>query len=393
MSELSNEVQSIIKSLDGIDAKIEQVSKDNEASITAIKSEIKTLGEKQVEMSHALIDAQQKSVSTVDEKDAARASIGSEFTKSDSFKKLAGDMQNSTRAREVIKSATGSVVVTPYNTTRDTLAMPFDAGIAGQPDLPLLIESLIPHVPVTAGAVQYVRDRTNSNGAEVVAEGGRKPETQFDFELKSAPIATVAHWTKITEQLAADAPAVEAYINRKMLYKLALKIDNQLISGDGSATQLSGFLNTGNHTDYSSSVTPPAGSTLIDFALLIKTQLETLGYAPRYLVLNPADWAALALLKDSQKRYILGNPAAVTEKKLWGVDVVTSASMTAGKYLIADFAIGSTIFDRQEMAVEIARESDDFIKNLLTIRVERRLGLVVDTPAAIGGGNWAVSSS
>lgn len=178
-----------------------------------------------------------------------------------------------------------------------------------------------------------------------------------------------------------------------MLYKLALKIDNQLISGDGSATQLSGFLNTGNHTDYSASVTPPAGSTLIDFALLIKTQLETLGYAPRYLVLNPADWAALALLKDSQKRYLLGNPAAVTEKKLWGVDVVTSASMTAGKYLIADFAIGSTIFDRQEMAVEIARESDDFIKNLLTIRVERRLGLVVDTPAAIGGGNWAVSSS
>ena len=391
MSEITNEVNQIVKSLDGIDAKIERISTDTTASITAIKSEIKALGDKQVEMAHALIDVQQKSVSVAEEK-TANNSIGSQFTKSASFQKLAGDMQNSTRAREVIKSATGSIVGEDYTTTRNTIATPYNAGIVGQPDLPLLIESLIPHVPVTAGAVQYVRDRTNSNGAGVVAEGSAKPETQFDFELQSAPIATVAHWTKITEQLAADAPAVEAYINRKMLYKLALKIDNQLISGDGSATQLSGFLKTGNHTDYSSSITVPTGSTLIDFALLIKTQLETLGYAPRYLVLNPSDWAALALLKDSQKRYILGNPAAVTEKKLWGVDVVTSASMTAGKYLIADFAIGSTIFDRQEMAVEIARESDDFIKNLLTIRVERRLGLVVDTPAAIGGGDWSVGS-
>lgn len=390
--EFSAEVHEIVKSLDGIDAKIERVSKDNGASIDAIKSELKSLGDKQVEMSHALIDVQQRAVTAAAETVPTDASVGATFTKSDNYKNLARDVQHTRSAREIIKSATGSIVGEDYTTTRNTLAVPFEAGIAGQPDLPLSIERLIPHVPVGTGAIQYIRDRTNSNGAAVVAEGTRKPETQFDFELANASIVTVAHWTKITEQLAADAPAVAAYINRKMMYKLALKIDNQLISGDGSATQLSGFLNTGNHTDYSGSITVPTGSTLIDFALLIKTQLETMGYAPRYLVLNPSDWAALALLKDSQKRYILGGPAAITDKSLWGLNVVTSASMTAGKYLMADFALGSTIYDREEMAVEIARESDDFTKNLFTLRVERRLGLVVDTPAAIGGGDWSVGS-
>ena len=128
----------------------------------------------------------------------------------------------------------------------------------------------------------------------------------------------------------------------------------------------------------------------MDFALLIKTKLDTLGYPPKVLLLNPADWAGLALLKDTQKRYLLGGPAGVTTKSLWGLPVETTASVPSGKYVMADFALGSTIYDRQEVALEIDREGDDFRKNLLTIRVERRLGLGVEDAAAIAGGDWSL---
>ena len=181
-----------------------------------------------------------------------------------------------------------------------------------------------------------------------VAEGAAKPETTFAFALKTATVATLAHWTKITEQLAADAPAVSAFINAKMLYGLQYKVDRELVVGQGG-NSLSGLLNSGNYTDYSSAVTVPTGATLIDFALLIKTKLEELAYAPRYLVLNPADWAALALLKDAQKRYLLGGPATVAEKTLWGLKVITTSAMTSGKFLMADFGLGATIYDRQEV--------------------------------------------
>ena len=40
------------------------------------------------------------------------------------------------------------------------------------------------------------------------------------------------------------------------------------------------------------------------------------------------------------------------------------------------------------LTVDIDRTQDDFIKNLLTIRVERRLGLAVLDAGAIGGGDW-----
>lgn len=390
MAELDN----VLTALDKIGEKLEHVSTDNTASITAVKSEIKALGDKQLDMARELAALQQTTVAAqpTENKDT---SIGGLFTASNAYNALKGDIRNATRAREIIsnKSATTSTVGSDYTATRNTLATPYTvAGIVGDPNYPLLIEGLIPHVPVTTGSVQYLKQRGFENNAAVVAEGAAKPESTFEFELQTGNIETVAHWTKITEQLAADAPAVQAFINTKMAYGLQLKIDRQLVNGTGASGQLSGLLNTGNYTDYSSAITIPTGSTLIDFALLIKTKLEELAYAPRYLVLNPSDWAALALLKDAQKRYILGGPAGVTAKTLWGVPVVTTSAIPQGKYLMSDFGLGATIYDRQDMAIELARSGDDFTKNLLTLRVERRLGLVVEDARAIAGGDFVVAS-
>ena len=330
------------------------------------------------------------------QKSAETSSIGDKFTATKSFQNLAQDVRSVRGAREIISTKTGPTPTTTTvgvgdTITRNTVAAPYlVSGIVSAPEQPLLIEGLIPHVPVSSGAINYVENKTFSNGAAGVAEGAAKPETTFAFALKTATVATLAHWTKITEQLAADAPAVSAFINAKMLYGLQYKVDRELVVGQGG-NSLSGLLNSGNYTDYSSAVTVPTGATLIDFALLIKTKLEELAYAPRYLVLNPADWAALALLKDTQKRYLLGGPATVAEKTLWGLKVITTSAMTSGKFLMADFGLGATIYDRQEVAIEIDREQDDFTKNLFTIRAERRLALVVDSPAAIAGGNWALS--
>lgn len=387
-----SELETILKSLDEVGAKINAVDADGKASVEAVKSELRKLGEEQVKFARELAALQQANVAH-GETEPQDLSVGGQFVKSESYKAFASNMRNGRGARELIKTGptpTVSTVSTPIS--RNTLATPYQiAGIYGAPELPLLVEDLIPHIPVNTPAVTYIKNTSQTINAGVVTEGAAKPESTFAFELATGNVVTVAHWTKITEQLAADAPAVTAYINAKMLYGLALKVDRQLVSGTGTSTQLAGILQSGNFTDYSSAVTVPQGGTLIDFALLIKTHLETLGYPPRQLLLNPSDWAQLALLKDSQKRYLLGGPAGITSKTLWGLPVVTTAAVPSGKYVMADFSLGATIFDRQEIALEMDREQDDFTKNLLTIRVERRLGLVVEDPASIAGGDWSLS--
>lgn len=388
--------EEILKGLDLIGKKIDAVSNDSKASVEAVKAEMKTLGEKQLELSRELASLQQKSAQQGEVINADK-SVGAQYVNSNAYKALKGNVSKVERAREIIstKAATTSTVTT--GATRNTIAMPTQlAGIYDEnAEMPLVIEGLIPHIPVTSSSVQYLKNSAFTNGAKVVAEGTAKPESTFQFKLATANIETIAHYTKITEQLAQDAPAVQAFINAKMIYGLQLKIDEQLVNGTGAeASQLTGLLATTNSTDYSADLEAlkPSIKTMADFALGIKTKLETIGYAPKYLVLNPIDWAALALMKDTNGLYILGGPAAVAGKTLWGMSVATTPSMPQGKYLMSDFALGATIFDRQEVAVEIDREQDDFTKNLFTIRVERRLGLAVENPKAIGGGAWTLPS-
>ena len=388
-----SELDTILKSLDAVGAKIDEIDADGKASVAAVKEEMKKLGEEQVKFARELAALQQASADGAAESDNRVKSIGEKFTESANYKAFSANTRDVRGARHIVSTKTDSPTVSTVSPaiSRNTIAAPYQlAGIWGAPEQQLIVENLIPHIPVSTSAVEYLKHTGFTNNAGVVAEGAAKAESTFEFDLATANVVTIAHWTKITEQLAADAPAVTAYINAKMLYGLQLKVDNQIISGTGTSTQLGGFLKSGNHTDYSSAVTVPTGANLMDFALLIKTKLDTLGYPPKVLLLNPEDWAGLALLKDSQKRYLLGGPAGITQKSLWGLPVETSASVPSGKYIMADFALGSTIYDRQEVALEIDREGDDFRKNLLTIRVERRLGLGVEDAAAIAGGDWSL---
>ena len=388
-----SELDAILKSLDAVGAKIDEIDADGKASVAAVKEEMKKLGEEQVKFARELAALQQASADGAAESDNRVKSIGEKFTESANYKAFSANTRDVRGARYIVSTKTDSPTVSTVSPaiSRNTIAAPYQlAGIWGAPEQQLIVENLIPHIPVSSSAVEYLKHTGFTNNAGVVAEGAAKAESTFEFDLATANVVTIAHWTKITEQLAADAPAVTAYINAKMMYGLQLKVDNQIISGTGTSTQLGGFLKSGNHTDYSSAVTVPTGANLMDFALLIKTKLDTLGYPPKVLLLNPEDWAGLALLKDAQKRYLLGGPAGVTTKSLWGLPVETSASVPSGKYIMADFALGSTIYDRQEVALEIDREGDDFRKNLLTIRVERRLGLGVEDAAAIAGGDWSL---
>lgn len=389
--------EEILKGLDLIGKKIDAVSTDSKASVEAVKAEMKTLGEKQLELSRELASLQQKSAQQGEIINADK-SVGAQYVNSNAYKALKGNVSKVERAREIISTKAATTSTVADGITRNTIAMPTQlAGIYDEnAEIPLVMEGLIPHIPVTSSSVQYLKASSFTNGAKVVAEGTAKPESTFQFKLATANVETIAHYTKITEQLAQDAPAVQAFINAKMIYGLQLKIDEQIVNGTGAeGSQLTGLLKDATTcTDYSTGLTElkPSIKTMVDFALGIKTKLETIGYAPKYLILNPIDWAGLALMKDTSGLYILGGPASVAGKTLWGMSVVTTPSMPQGKYLMSDFALGATIFDRQEVAVEIDREQDDFTKNLFTIRVERRLGLAVENPKAIGGGDWTLPS-
>ena len=93
--------------------------------------------------------------------------------------------------------------------------------------------------------------------------------------------------------------------------------------------------------------------------------------------MHPSDVTALKLIKASatDKRYIDRLVMIAGQMSLDGISIIESTLVTAGTYLIGNFTL-STLYDKGQMSIEIARDSDDFIKNMITVLAEYR-GLVI----------------
>ena len=73
---------------------------------------------------------------------------------------------------------------------------------------------------------------------------------------------------------------------------------------------------------------------------------------------------------------------------LFGLRVVPAVGMTADNVAVGAFAQHGTIYNREGVIVELSdSDSDNFTKNLITVRAERRLALTSEVPAAIRAGD------
>lgn len=77
---------------------------------------------------------------------------------------------------------------------------------------------------------------------------------------------------------------------------------------------------------------------------------------------------------------------------LWGRPVVATQAMTAGNFLVGAFQMGAQVWDREDATVTISTEDrDNFVKNMVTILAEERLGLTVYRPEAFVRGELVPS--
>jgi HK97 family phage major capsid protein len=190
---------------------------------------------------------------------------------------------------------------------------------------------------------------------------------------------------KASRQILDDAPALRSIIDAEMRYGLEFAEEAELLYGDGTGAHLLGIVPQATAYSAAFAVT---GETAIDRIRLAMLQGVLALYPMTGSVLNPTDWTKIEMLKDSMGRYIIGDPQGTVAPRLWGLPVVASIAMTAGTFLTGAFKYGAQIFDRMAIEVAISTENnDDFEKNMITVRAEERLALVVKRPAAFIAGS------
>ncbi|MDF8353219.1 phage major capsid protein [Ensifer adhaerens] len=260
---------------------------------------------------------------------------------------------------------------------------------SGYIDLPrrkLRVRALFSPGKTSGNAVEWPMLKARTNNAAIAPENTLKAQSDLQFDLKQWPVRTIAHWMLASKQILDDVPALGSVIDGELRYGLADVEDFQFLMGSATGDNLQGVYTGATAFAAPFAITSP---TMIDMLLQAIAQVDETEHETDGIVLNPIDWRLIQSIKDSEGRYIGGGPFGDLVQRLWQMPIVTSKAMTRDKFLVGAFKQGAQIFDREEATVEISTEdSDNFRKNLVTLRGEERLAFVVKYPGAFVKGDF-----
>lgn len=241
----------------------------------------------------------------------------------------------------------------------------------------LLIADLFSAETISNNALTFfVESSTVEGGPAYTTEANEKPMMSFgDPTPVTAALRKIASYMKESEELVHDAPWLASAIDDRGMYQHRLAVESYLVSA------LSGTsgIGTGNK------MTP-------DGILKAKmTVWKNSGFRPDALLINPDDLYNIMIRKDTNGQYYgggfvtgaYGNGSVAEEPSIWGLRVVPSASVTAGSCYIGAFKAGASVV-RSNAGLQVAianQNEDDFIKNMITVRIEERLVLAVRRPS------------
>ena len=365
-----DQVKEMIVAFEKKAADIEKALASTGAQTIEFKQTVEKMAKDHAELGERLREVEQKAADKAASGDKGPLSIGASFVKSTEFQKFkSGESQ---KARHELKSTTlGSDA---------TVAPERLAGVVGGAFRSLRLRDVLLSGTTASNSIEITRELEYTNAAAETAEGEAKPESDVDFELVTVPVRTVAHWLKVSRQFLDDAPAVASFIDQRLRYGVEKRIDSQLLAGNGTAPNIGGLTRLGNHSAF----TPEAGESAIDSVNRAIYAVWAADYAPTAVILNPADWGKIEREIGTDGQYLLGDPKAGALAQIWGLPVVLTNAMTAGKLMVGAFDIAAQVFNRQGVAVEASEsDGDNFTKNLVTLRAEARLALAVYRPASV----------
>lgn len=237
----------------------------------------------------------------------------------------------------------------------------------------------IPTVPVNQTNVVYMEETTYTQAAAEAAEGGTYAESAFALTEQSSAVKKIAHFIPVTDEQLEDVAQVSAYLNNRMVRGLRERLNQQVLVGDGTGANLTGFLNTGSIQTQAKGADPTP-----DAIHKAMTKVRTTGASnPNLVILNPADWEEIALLRTADGIYIWGSPQSAPVQRIWGLPVALSQQETAGTGLVLDTFYTQLGMYRGVMVKTSDSHSTYFVEGKQAIRADMRVALTVFRPVAL----------
>jgi HK97 family phage major capsid protein len=257
------------------------------------------------------------------------------------------------------------------------------------------IRSLLSNSPITGATYSYPVIIDGEGSVGIQTEGSAKAQTDYDvtYELRS-PIV-FAHFQRYSNQILEDIPFLMNYISGRMIEQLLVKEDDEILNGAVGANRLAGILP-------SATAYVPTGSANVSTANRYSylfdsiSKLAQLNISASAILVNPYAYYEMLQIRTTALEYtapVAGLTFNNGGLQFAGVPIVQSTAMAANAFCVGDWK-EADLLTKSGMSVQMSTEDgDNFTKNLVTIRVEERIGLAIYRPTAFVYGTFTTIAS
>ena len=349
--ELDAKEKSFNSTIDSVKADVTAKLEEKSNEVNTLKAEIKVIADRAEELDLKLSKAKESEAKKV-------KSFGEQLKEQvdNEFGNIEKAMKSQSGSFTLELKTVGNMLLSS-NLTGDSVAT-YNQRQAILPAQAINFRDLMPAVQSATGTYVTYRETGTAGSISAQTEGNAKSQIDYDLSEIKTVNAYIAGYATFSKQFMKSLPFVEGTLTR-MLLRDFFKAENSAFFTTVSGAALG-------------TTTTTATDDVEQIVQLIANQ-KNANFVASYALVSPAQMARL-IISTYTKGYYAGAGAVVLNGAggvtIWGVPVVEASWVTDDKVLIIDRDFLERV-EVEALNVTFSYEnSDNFIKNLITCRVE-----------------------
>lgn len=285
---------------------------------------------------------------------------------------------------------TKAIMLQSTNLVNDVIQPDRVAGVVSPLEREAHIRPYIAPGNTTSSSVDYIEETAYTDGMDSVAEGAALTQSDLTLTQQTSVVKKVGSYATISREMLEDVAGLMSYVQGRLLAKYWQREDTELLFGDGIGTNLLGVGT--NAVAWADPGVVDANATEWDVFRAAVLQGQVAEYMPNLIICHPDQLYGMDVSKDANGAYHMPYIFSGQSHQVSGVPIIASTAIATDNFLVGDFARGAQIFDRRNITLEVASEhSDDWVKDLMSVKLTTRLALPIYRQEVFIGGVMSTS--
>lgn len=245
-----------------------------------------------------------------------------------------------------------------------------------------VVYNMTPKLTTSGNTIEWVFESNQEGSAGGTAEAASKNQVDNNFTVTSISLNKRTAYFKLSSEMLDDISFLSSWIRNKLIVRLFLDIDQQVLDGDGAGANLNGIITQATAFAAGTFANTVDNANDVDSLVVGINQIKIAnqGISSLTIFMHPSDVTGLKLTKltTTDKRYLARLMEVASSMSLDGTRIVETTAVTVGDFLIADMS-KAMVVEKGGITVDVGLDGNDFTKNMRTILAEWRGEVLIQT--------------